>query len=263
VKRMPTSCNKPFQCTPEWNEWHWLRVQGELLKGARIGILIGLTLAFPLLVFTTCNWIIGLLATLTIALITICVVGLIPLVGWNLGVMESINLTLVVGLSVDYAVHLADGYVRCEFSDRKRRVKHMLGHVGVSVLAGASTTLGASAFMLGSKILFFFQFGIFIFCTIGFSIVYALVVFTIVIGLIGPQGDKGNILSIVDYFKKKKTRDTTRSRNSRAELINNTESLTTTPLKETGFSSLEDELKVDQKNENDTTKEQNKRIIKS
>ena len=126
------------------------------------------------------------------------------MIGWHLGVMESINLTLVVGLSVDYAVHLADGYVRCEYSDRARRVKHMLGNVGVSVLAGAATTLGASAFMLGSKILFFFQFGIFIFCTIGFSIVYALVVFTIVIGLIGPEGDQGNILHIFDYFKRKK-----------------------------------------------------------
>ena len=200
--------------------------------------MIGLTLAFPVLVFTTCNWIIGLLATLTIALITVCVVGLIPMIGWNLGVMESINLTLVVGLSVDYAVHLADGYVRCEYSDRTRRVKHMLGNVGVSVLAGAATTLGASAFMLGSRILFFFQFGIFIFCTIGFSIVYALIVFTIVIGLIGPEGDKGNILYILDYFKRKKPVPTNSSLSNRdscsAELVLNAESLgDSTPLKET------------------------------
>lgn len=160
------------------------------------------------------------------------------MIGWNLGVMESINLTLVVGLSVDYAVHLADGYVRCEYSDRTRRVKHMLGNVGVSVLAGAATTLGASAFMLGSRILFFFQFGIFIFCTIGFSIVYALIVFTIVIGLIGPEGDKGNILYILDYFKRKKPVPTNSSSSNRdscsAELVLNAESLgDSTPLKET------------------------------
>ena len=153
--------------------------------------------------------------------------------------MESINLTLVVGLSVDYAVHLADGYVRCEYSDRTRRVKHMLGNVGVSVLAGAATTLGASAFMLGSRILFFFQFGIFIFCTIGFSIVYALIVFTIVIGLIGPEGDKGNILYILDYFKRKKPVPPNNSSSSNrdscsAELVLNAESLgDSTPMKET------------------------------
>ena len=159
------------------------------------------------------------------------------MIGWNLGVMESINLTLVVGLSVDYAVHLADSYVRCEYSDRTSRVKHMLGNVGVSVLAGASTTLGASAFMLGSRILFFFQFGIFIFCTIGFSIVYALVVFTITIGLIGPEGDKGNILYILDYFKRKKPLPPNLQNNRdscSAELVINAESLgDSTPLKET------------------------------
>ena len=52
-----------------------------------------------------------------------------------------------------------------------------------------------------SKILFFFQFGIFIFCTIGFSIVYALVVFTIIIGIIGPEGDKGSLMHMVGFFK--------------------------------------------------------------
>lgn len=191
----------------------------ELLKGARIGIVIGLTLAFPVLVFTTCNWIIALIATLTIASITICVVGLIPLVGWNLGVMESINLTLVVGLAVDYAVHLADGYVRCEHGSRKDRVRYMLGHVGISVLAGAATTLGASAFMLGSKILFFFQFGIFIFCTIGFSIVYALIVFSVVIGMIGPQDDKGSLMSILQFFKRRS--DVGRSKRENVCIVSN------------------------------------------
>ena len=31
------------------------------------------------------------------------------------------------------------------------------------------------------------------FCTIGFSIVYALVVFTVLVGVIGPEGDKGSL----------------------------------------------------------------------
>lgn len=202
TKDMPPSCKHAFQCTPEWNNWHWLKVQGELLKGARTGIMIGLCLAFPVLVFTTCNWIIGILATVTIGLITLAVVGLIPLVGWNLGVMESINLTLVVGLAVDYAVHLADGYVRCLHFKREDRVRYMLGNVGVSVLAGAATTLGASAFMLGSKILFFFQFGVFMFCTIGFSIVYALVVFAVIVAIIGPEGDRGSLRSLYDCIRR-------------------------------------------------------------
>jgi len=116
--------------------------------------------------------------------------------------MESINLTLVVGLAVDYAVHLADGYVQANHYSRKERVRYMLGHVGISVIAGASTTLGASAFMLGSNLLFFLQFGIFMFCTIGFSIVYALVLFTILVGIIGPEGNSGNLRQLFPCTRK-------------------------------------------------------------
>uniref|UniRef100_A0A7M5XG14 SSD domain-containing protein n=1 Tax=Clytia hemisphaerica TaxID=252671 RepID=A0A7M5XG14_9CNID len=204
MKKMPKGCNKGFQCTPEWFNWHWLKVQEELLQGAKQGIIIGLCVAFPVLVITTLNWVVGVFAIVTIALITISVIGLIPMLGWKLGVLESLNLTLVVGLSVDYVVHLADGYVRCTKFSRAGRTRYMLGHVGVSVLAGAATTLGASSFMLGSKILFFYQFGIFIFCTIGFSIVYALLVFTVLIGFCGPQGNSGGLTFLKDYFVKKK-----------------------------------------------------------
>lgn len=170
------------------------------MVGAVQGVAIGLCLALPVLVFTTCNWIIGLLAALTISLITNAVVGLIPMLGWKLGVMESLNLTLVVGLAVDYCVHLADGYVRSKKTKRVDRVRDMLKTVGVSVLSGACTTLGASAFMLGSQIIFFFQFGIFMFCTVGFSIIFALGFFTVMVGLIGPEGDRGSLKHFITCF---------------------------------------------------------------
>ena len=28
MAKMPKECQKAFQCTPEWNNWHWLKVQG-------------------------------------------------------------------------------------------------------------------------------------------------------------------------------------------------------------------------------------------
>ena len=127
-----------------------------------------------------------------IACITVGVVGIIPLAGWKLGVLESLNLTLVVGLAVDYVVHLADGYVQSRHHSRQDKIRDMLGHVGVSVLSGASTTIGASMFMLAAKILFFFQFGIFMFCTIALSILYALFLFPTLLGVFGPEGDTGS-----------------------------------------------------------------------
>ena len=157
------------------------------------GIIIGIILALVILVIATTNMIVGVLATFVIGMITCAVLGIITMIGWKLGALESLNLTLVVGLAVDYVVHLAEGYMELKDQDRLTKVRHTLGHVGISVLSGACTTLGASIFMLAAKIVFFFQFGIFIFCTIGFSILFSLFLFTTILALAGPEGETGSL----------------------------------------------------------------------
>lgn len=164
---------------------------------------MGLCLTLPVLIVMTTNWIVALMCCLTISLITLGVIGIIPLVGWKLGILESLNLTLVVGLAVDYVVHLADGYVRSQKHSRSDKVRETLGQVGISVLSGACTTIGASIFMLFAQILFFFQFGIFMFCTIGISIFFALFFFTSLMALVGPEGNTGSILPLVRYMRDK------------------------------------------------------------
>ena len=116
-------------------------------------------------------------------------------------VLESLNLVLVVGLSVDYCVHLAEGYARCKKPDRKSRVQNALEEVGISVLSGCLTTLGASFFLMLAIIIFFVKFGIFMFITIGFSVLYSLGLFMTVLGIIGPQGNTGSLWPLVEKVK--------------------------------------------------------------
>ena len=52
------------------------------------GIIIGLLIAFPILVIATMNVVVGALATLTIGLITLTVLAFIPIAGWKLGVFS-------------------------------------------------------------------------------------------------------------------------------------------------------------------------------
>ena len=103
------------------------------------------------------------------------------------------NLSLLVGLSVDYVVHMAEAYFHAPNPDRLGKVNFMLEHVGVSILSGALTTIGASIFMLPAKIQFFIQFGTFLLCTIGFSLIYTLTIFTVVLSMIGPEDNVGDI----------------------------------------------------------------------
>jgi hypothetical protein len=49
---------------------------------------------------------------------------------------------LLVGLAVDYVVHLAEGYHLSLHKDRLSRTRDMLEEMGTSVFSGACTTLG-------------------------------------------------------------------------------------------------------------------------
>jgi len=98
---------------------------------------------------------------------------------------------LVVGLAVDYVVHLAEGYNLSLHKDRLNRTRDMLKEMGISVFSGACTTLGASAFMFFAVLRFFMQFGVFLFCTIGFSVLFSLGMFTLLMGLCGPENNIG------------------------------------------------------------------------
>ncbi|XP_076464766.1 protein dispatched homolog 1-like [Babylonia areolata] len=195
LKKMPEEMQSGFQTT--MTSWHWLYVQRALAENAILGVGLGVSLALPVLVLSTGNVINGLLATLSICCVTVCVIGVIPLAGWRLGVLVSLNMCLVVGLAVDFVVHLAEGYHMSHRTDRRGRLQQALERMGISVFSGACTTLGASSFMLFAKIQFFFQFGIFMFCTMGFSLVFSMGLYVTVMGILGPEGDTGDIRVLV------------------------------------------------------------------
>ena len=110
---------------------------------------------------------------------------------------------MVVGLTVDYVVHLAEGYHLSKRDDRKSRVQDMLEIMGISVFSGACTTLGASVFMFFAQIQFIIRFGMFMFSTIGFSLLYSLAFFTTLMGILGPSGNQGDVKIIFNYLVNK------------------------------------------------------------
>ena len=93
-------------------------------------------------------------------------------------------------------MYLAQSYAHSPHSGRLKRTQHALEQVGISVLSGAVTTLGASTFMLFCDFVFFRQFGLIFFATCGFSFIYAIGFFLTVLGIIGPEDNNGSIKNI-------------------------------------------------------------------
>jgi protein dispatched 1 len=90
--------------------------------------------------------------------------------GWDLGILESILCVIVVGFSVDFTIHLADGYVESDGDNdesnkintdetaeaiRYRKVRGALAVTGVSIISGGVSTLLGTFSMMLATITFF------------------------------------------------------------------------------------------------------------
>ncbi|KNC49510.1 CK1/CK1/CK1-D protein kinase [Thecamonas trahens ATCC 50062] len=166
-------------------------IQDKLVAEAFTGIALSLTFALIVLVVATKNLYVGLLATFVVFCIVITTLAFMVLLGWKLGVLEAILLVLIPGMAIDFVAHLAQGYMNAPHSSRRKRVRAMLGEVGISVLSGAISTIGASAALLFTTITFFFSFGLTIMFVIGASLFWSLVFFPAILFVIGPQANTG------------------------------------------------------------------------
>lgn len=176
----------------------WVRTwtQRLYLDEAVTGITASLLLAFVILFISSANILVALLALVNIAGIIASILGMMVALGWELDSIESICLTILVGLSVDYVVHLANCYMESPFPDRNNRVRTALAEMGITVLGGAITSLGASAMLFACYLQFFQKFGGFMFGTILFSLLWALGFFMAAMATCGPQGNCGSILCL-------------------------------------------------------------------
>lgn len=182
------------------------------MQTSQIGLGSGIALAFAVILLATRSFRVAALSTFSIGCIVGCVLGTMGLIGWDLGFMEAVSIVCLVGLSVDYVVHLCVAYVEFQEGDlsiipedhkgislennlnsygvskRAARTTVAYTRLGVSVLAGAITTFGAAMFLLLCTIQYLGQFGAFLAMVIGFSLVVSHLLLGPLLALLGPEG---------------------------------------------------------------------------
>lgn len=141
-------------------------------NSAFIGSMLGLLIAFIVLFFSTRKLHIAVFAILMIIAVLIGVIGTITMLGFTLGVIESILISILAGFSVDYVIHLAHAYVHAE-GDTNERVVTAFGDMGISVFSGMLTSVVASIPLFFCTLTFFATFGTFLCLTIALSWIYA------------------------------------------------------------------------------------------
>lgn len=135
----------------------------------------------------TCFWI---LLCVLLTLLNVC--GFMYFWGLTIDVVSCIGLELAVGLSVDYAAHVAHAFLNAESREddvnaRKTRTLIAVRHIGAAVAYGAgSTFLAVSMLAFSSSYVFTAFFRIF-YLVILFGLWNGLILLPVVLSSIGPQ----------------------------------------------------------------------------
>ncbi|KAL7987383.1 hypothetical protein Chor_006302 [Crotalus horridus] len=168
-------------------------LQDSLSDGTLIAMGLSVTVAFSVMLLTTWNIIISLYAIVSIAGTIFVTVGSLVLLGWELNVLESVTISVAVGLSVDFAVHYGVAYRLAPDPDREGKVIFSLSHMGSAIAMAALTTFVAGAMMMPSTVLAYTQLGTFMMLIMCISWAFATFFFQCMCRCLGPQGTFGQI----------------------------------------------------------------------
>jgi predicted RND superfamily exporter protein len=187
--------------------WGWMVTQREILIAVFQSIGACLALAWLILCIATSNWIISSIALTCILVILFLVGGVVAISGSSLGIFEAIGLIIVVGLAVDYSVHVCHSYNESRFigeaaATRFQKTQHALTEMGVSVVSGAATTVLASLFLIPATFAFYNVFGIFMLITVIFSLLVSLTMLPALLCILGPEGDRGDLVFLRGMISK-------------------------------------------------------------
>jgi multidrug efflux pump subunit AcrB len=169
---MEGACRSKTKMTDLDFNFVFMHTQRIYVQTAIQSALLGLGIAFTVLLVATRVFHIAFFATFNILCVMISIVGSIVLLGWDLGSIESILIAITAGFAVDYVVHLAHAYERTK-GDTYTRMSTAFGEMGISVMSGMVTSVGASIPLFFCQLQFFKKFGTFICLTIAFSWVFA------------------------------------------------------------------------------------------
>ena len=150
------------------------------------------------MLIATGNWIVTAVAFVSLLCVVSVTLALMALAGWEVNVIESIDISIAGGMAVDYVLHMAHAYNHQPPSwTREDRVKSAMGEMGVSVLSGMLTTFGACCALFACQLLWFRRFGIFITMLIMSSFFVSTFAMMPALVLCGPTGGKGDLRALL------------------------------------------------------------------
>ncbi|KAM9360979.1 protein dispatched homolog 3 [Symphorus nematophorus] len=180
---------------------HWKQIFMEIIgvESALWSLLLSLAICVAAVSVFTAHPLLLLPVLLTILGVICLVVAVMYLLGWEMGAVEAISLSILVGSSVDYCLHLVEGYLLAGETlpstpghdleppvERQRRTLEAVSHVGVAIVSSAVTTVISTVPLFFCVIVPFAKFGQIVAINTAVSILFTLTVTVAMLACMAP-----------------------------------------------------------------------------
>jgi len=174
-----------------------VQTEKEVVDSTARSFMLSTMIAFFCLVFFSGNIVTSVFAVLSMGLTLVTLFfGLVTILGWKVGPVQAMAVTILVGMSIDYSFHMVTGYQETDLPSRRKKARAALARLLSAIVGGAVTTMGAVAFLFPCWIYLFVQLGIMIFTNSLVALLYTVLFLVPLLMIIGPVGRCGNIYAL-------------------------------------------------------------------
>jgi len=137
----------------------WLRlgIERSIVHSAQRAPAVSLAAAMVAVAATTSSLTAAAAAAATITLVVLTMLTWLILAGWQFGVIESLCVSILIGTSIDYCIHVAITFVESKRATALERLQDCLGRSGGTVTGAALTTIVSSSMLFFCQITVFNQ----------------------------------------------------------------------------------------------------------
>ena len=163
-------------------------VQHSLSESTASCIGVAMSIAFAVLILSTCNLWLSFLSVLCLSSVVLVSIACLVLLGWKLNILESVSVTVAVGLSVDFTLHFAVAYgLASRDKDRQSAVLYSMSRMSSPIAMAALTTFAAGAAVLPSSVVAYQQIGTFVVVVMSVSWLYSTFFLPSLLRIMGPE----------------------------------------------------------------------------
>jgi len=169
------------------NKWIQITMHDVYAVMSTWGLVSGLVVALLVLLIVTRSVSIACIAVGCLLQVIAGVLASMLWAGWALGIIESLCLILVSGLSVDYVLHVACAFAQSTATGRIARTEAALERMGSPLFAGTTTTLVSALSLCLCTFTVLVKIGVFMAFTSVWSYISAQTLLPALLGTYGPN----------------------------------------------------------------------------